>query len=130
MATSRQPGAPVPWRAVRVLVVLCVAVALIAGCSDEEATPVDLSSSGGASTSAPAADPPAGDQGGAPAVDGEPPPTPHAIGESPQARAYAEEQCRDDPEAERGVVRIVDPSTQRVVGEVIVDCAEVRSTSE
>ena len=66
----------------------------------------------------------------APPTEGELPPTPHAIGESPQARAYAEEQCRNDPAAERGVVRIVDPSTQRVVGEVIVDCDEVRSTPE
>ncbi len=39
---------------------------------------------------------------------------------------YAEQQCLDDPELKQGYVQIVDPATQTKVGEVTVDCAQVR----
>ena len=42
---------------------------------------------------------------------------------------FAEQQCFDDPEAEEGVIRIVEPESEEVVGEVVVDCEEVRSQS-
>ncbi len=38
----------------------------------------------------------------------------------------AEKQCLDDPELAEGTVRIVDPVTNEVVSELIVQCAEVR----
>jgi hypothetical protein len=114
-----RPAAAIPSSAVRLAVVLCVVVGL-AACSSEEATPVELSTS--TSTTA-AADPGTG------STDGTLPPTPHAVGENPQARAYAEQQCLDDPSLEQGTIRIVDPTTQTVVGEVVVACDEVRSAS-
>ncbi len=42
-------------------------------------------------------------------------------------RRYAEQQCLDDPKLDQGYVQIVDPSTNEKVGEVTVDCEEVRS---
>jgi hypothetical protein len=88
---------------------------LASGCSDDGATPVDLGTGAPSTTTTTAGQSP--DQR---------PATPHAIGENPQARAYAEDQCRQHPEQAQGVIRIVDPSSNTVVGEVVVDCGEVR----
>lgn len=90
------------------LLVLAVISAVLSACSEEEATPVDLTPGATTTTTLP------------------PGATPHAIGDNPQARFHAEQQCRDDPEQGEGVVRIVDPATDAVLGEVVVDCDEVR----
>lgn len=46
------------------------------------------------------------------------------------AQQHAEQQCIDDPAATEGVIRIVDPETDEVVAEVIVDCVDVRASGE
>lgn len=97
----------------RRVLVLVATLSAAAACSGEEAQPIDLR--GSTATSSTSSSVVA---------------TPHAVGENPQARFYAEEQCRKDPEKEQGVIRIVDPATDKVVGEVIVDCAEVRLEAE
>lgn len=105
----RLAGAPLACPLVRNLVTVVVLVIALAGCSEDEARPIDLGTPDSAPTTSP---------------DG--PATPHAIGENPQARAYAEQQCRDDPDQDQGVIRIVDPATDEVLGEVAVDCDELR----
>ncbi len=97
-------------------VVACVVlVTTVGACTDETATPVDFD----AVTTTSVADPAAGET-----VD------------DPNAEARAEvdrlarEQCLDDPELEVGTVRIVDPTTDEVVSEYVVDCAEVRADDE
>ncbi len=45
------------------------------------------------------------------------------------AIGYAEQQCLDDPELVEGYVRIVVPDTEEIVGEITVDCEQVRSAS-
>lgn len=47
-----------------------------------------------------------------------------------QIRQLAEQQCLDDPTKTEGVIRIVEPDTEQVVGEMIVDCAEVRAGTD
>jgi hypothetical protein len=86
-------------------------VFLLASCTNDAATPIDLSSS----TSAPLTT-------GVPLPDDDP------NAESRQmAIDFAEQQCVDDPDKDEGIIRIVDPETEQVVGEVVADCAEVRS---
>jgi hypothetical protein len=105
--------------AVHRLMLLVVLALSVVACGQEQADPIDLGA-GRAGTAEPDA--------GSAEDDPEPgsmPPTPHAVGENPQARAHAEQQCVDHPEQEQGVIRIVDPSTNAVVGEVVVDCDEV-----
>lgn len=91
------------------LLVLALLSVILSACSEEEATPIDLTP--GATTTTTALPPGA---------------TPHGIGENPQARFHAEQQCRDDPEQDEGVIRIVDPTNDAVLGKVVVDCDEVR----
>jgi hypothetical protein len=96
---------------VRRLLLLVAALALLgAACAEEESTPIDLGR-GGASPS-------------------ERPAVPHAINETPEARAFAEQQCRDDPGLDEGVIRIVDPVSEQVVGEIVVECEAVRADAE
>ena len=82
----------------------------LGGCTSEDATPVDLQQ-----------------QPTTPAVT----PTDSSADQNEaaraQARAFAAQQCFDDPEASEGVIQIVDPETDQVVGTVTVDCAEARS---
>ena len=102
------------------MVLLSLSVAGV-GCSEEDATPLDLGTGGSSATTATA--------GGAGPEAASDVPTPHAVGENPQARAHAEQQCLDDIELAQGVIRIVDPATDTVVGEVIVECTEVRGST-
>lgn len=91
---------------------------LLAGCSGEATTPIDLGSSTTV-TGVPAT-----------ADHGQVAPDEDLNAESRQmAIDFAEQQCFDDPEAEQGVIRIVEPETEQVVGEVVVDCEEVRSSA-
>lgn len=98
---------------------LGAALVVLAACSGEDATPVDLDSStttqhGSGPTSE------GGEGSSLPAYD--------QNAESRQmAVDFAEQQCLDDPEADEGIIRIVDPRTDQVVGEVIVDCVDVRA---
>lgn len=91
------------------LLVLAVVSAVLSGCSEEEATPIDLTPGATTTTALP------------------PGATPHTIGDNPQARFHAEQQCLEDPEQDEGVIRIVDPANDAVLGEVVVDCDEVRA---
>lgn len=43
-----------------------------------------------------------------------------------ELQQLAEQQCLNDPELTEGTVRIVDPETNEVVSELIVQCDEVR----
>ncbi len=50
--------------------------------------------------------------------------------ERDRVRQLAEQQCLDDPAKTEGVIRIVDPQTDQVVSEFVVDCAEVRAAQD
>lgn len=95
----------------RRIVVLATVLGGLAACSGEEARPIDLQGPTSSSSTSLVA-------------------TPHAVGENPQARFHAERQCREDPELDQGVIRIVDPASDAVVGEVVVECAAVRDEPE
>ena len=84
--------------------------ALLASCTNDAATPIDLSSTSAPPTS------------GVPLPDDDP-----NADSRQMAIDFAEQQCVDDPAKDEGIIRIVDPETEEVVGEVIADCAEVRS---
>jgi hypothetical protein len=84
------------------------AVLALGACGEEPATPIDLRQGRPAATTTPG------------------PVTPHPIGENPQARAHAERQCREDADLDQGVISIVDPRSDKVVGVVVVDCDELR----
>lgn len=43
-----------------------------------------------------------------------------------ELQQLAEQQCLNDPELVEGTVRIVDPATNEIVSELIIQCAEVR----
>lgn len=80
---------------------------LLMSCGGEDATPIDLD----ATTSTVG-----------PLIDDDP------NAESRQlVQDLAEQQCLDDPAKVEGVIRIVDPDTDEVVGEFLADCAEVRA---
>ena len=51
----------------------------------------------------------------------------HQLEPTDQMRDLAEQQCLDDPELDEGFVQAVDPTTDQVMSEVTVDCADVRS---
>lgn len=89
-----------------------LAILAFGACSSEGATPVDLDpvDQPATSSASPASSP--DDQNDA---------------AREQARAYATQQCLDDPEATEGVIQIVDPDTDQVAATVTVDCAAVRS---
>jgi hypothetical protein len=79
----------------------------VAGCSGEEPQPIDLTET--VTTLDPGSVEP-GD--------------PNAT-ERQRMQELAEQQCRDDPDLERGVVRLVDPRTDETLAEVVADCAEI-----
>jgi hypothetical protein len=89
---------------------------LVGACTDEGATPVDLD----AITTSSSVDPDA-----IPFSD-----DPTNVASRQMAVDFAEAQCFDDPELEEGVIRIVDPESDDVVGEVVADCVEVRAEQE
>ena len=78
-----------------------------AACTDQNTVPLDLDGT------VPPVDPPA-----------------HADTGNEEARAegqrLAEQQCFDDPTLEKGIVQIVQPETDFVVAEIVVDCSELR----
>ncbi|MFV0259886.1 MAG: hypothetical protein ACK5PP_15725 [Acidimicrobiales bacterium] len=81
-----------------------VALVLLAGCTGEDATPIqDVTSTT--------------DLG-----------TPHLLPPNEQMEELARQQCRDDPELEQGEVNAVDPANpDEIISSVVVDCAEVRA---
>ena len=93
---------------VRVLAA-CVALttAALAGCSGEEAVPIDPANP--------------------PVLDAEPPDISHPIQPTPEMEALARRQCVDDPSLDQGYVEAVDPNTDRVLTRITVDCATVRA---
>lgn len=60
-------------------------------------------------------------------------PTTTVVGADPnaevraEAQGYADQQCLDDPELAEGVLEIVDPDTEEIVGRITANCASVRS---
>lgn len=77
-------------------------IAIATGCTGEDATPLTP----GSSTV---------------------PTTPHQLEPTEQMQELAEQQCRDDPSLDEGVVEAVDPSNpDQVLASVVVDCAEIR----
>lgn len=75
---------------------------VVAACTGEDATPIVP---------------------GAPTTDGT---TPHLIEPTDQMRELAEQQCRDDPDLEQGVVNAVDPADEeQILASVVVECADV-----
>lgn len=50
----------------------------------------------------------------------------HAVTPTPEVEEYARQQCLDDPSLGEGVVRIIEPETDTVVAEVVIDCDDVR----
>ncbi len=93
-------------RALGAVLALVVTLAA-AGCSGEEAVPID----------------PANPPTTAPDLTD----VTHAIEPTDQMRAAASQQCLDDPDLAEGYVRAVDPATDQVVAELAVDCDEVRA---
>ncbi len=93
----------------RYVFALCLA---LAACTGEEATPIDLQRTVTTSVDATTTteDPNA------------------EVRE--QAEQLAAEQCLEDPELEKGIIQIVDPDSGEIAGEVIADCAVVRSQQE
>ncbi|MGF1596585.1 MAG: hypothetical protein ACFCVK_06585 [Acidimicrobiales bacterium] len=52
--------------------------------------------------------------------------TPHLLSPTDEMRELAAQQCRDDPELDRGVVNAVDPADDdRLLSSVEVDCNDV-----
>lgn len=110
---------PRRWTDAKILGSVCLLLVL-SSCTGEDAVPLDLGST---------------------------PPTSHGVGAGDEAEGsdsttdpneaqrqlvigYAEQQCLDDPDLEEGYVAILVPDTEEKVGEVSVDCAEVRSRPE
>ncbi len=95
---------------VRIARNLLFALGLAAGvvaCSEQDTVPLDLDGT------IPLVDPPAhSDAGNEEARE--------------QGQQLAEQQCLDDPQLAEGVVKIVQPETDFVVAEIVVDCSEVR----
>ncbi|MDH3679442.1 MAG: hypothetical protein OEV40_05760 [Acidimicrobiia bacterium] len=82
-------------------IVLGVLATVLAACAGEDATPIVP----GATTA---------------------PTTPHLLEPTDQMRELAEQQCRDDPELDRGEVNAVDPANdEQILATVIVDCDDV-----
>lgn len=86
---------------------LALVLALVAGCTDEEAVPIDPANP--------------------PIVEAEPPDITHPIQPTPRMEELARQQCVDDPSLDEGYVEAVDPETDQVLTQIAVDCAEVRS---
>ncbi len=115
-------------RSVHLLVALASAGVLLAACTSEPATVIDLdaptttaTASSGSSDGSTVTAPPLPDE-----VD---PDDPNAESQQMVIDA-ARQQCLDDPELDEGVVRIVLEATGEVASEYRVDCDEVRSESD
>lgn len=104
-ATGTVQGVSGRWS----MAVCFVVVVWLSGCSGETADPIDLRATTSVVESVPL-----------------PENDPNAEARQ-QVEDLAEQQCLDDPTADEGVIRIVEPESNEVVGEVIVDCDEVRS---
>jgi len=88
----------------------------LAACTTEATTPVDLSGT----TTTTLANPHG-------SVDPETDPNAEVRA---QAQQLADAQCLEDETLEEGIIRIVDPDTDEVVGEISADCEAVRLAAE
>jgi hypothetical protein len=85
------------------------AVMVLAGCTGEEATPLDEL-------------PPTTVEGSGAGVT-----TPHLLEPTDEMRNLARRQCLDDPDLVQGEVNAVDPSNpEEVLASAVVDCSTVR----
>lgn len=92
----------------RVLVLVPLMVALAAGCTEEDAVPIDP------------ANPPTT------AAELDLTDITHTLEPTPQMEQLARQQCLDDPDADQGYIEAVDPETGDVMSAITVDCDEVR----
>ncbi len=106
------PRAGLKWK----LGLIGTIVGFGAACTGETAVPIDLNS-----TTVPNVEPSTIPE----ALDPENP----NEDQNRVAVAYAEQQCLEDPELEEGYVRIVVPETEEIVGEITVDCEQVRAAA-
>ena len=96
--------------------ILLAALLLVgAGCTGEDATPVDLSP-----TTTTVVDP-----HGSTADDVDP-----NTEVRTQAQLLADDQCLEDESLEEGTIQIVDPDTDEIVGVITADCEAVRLAAE
>ncbi len=100
----------------RQLTLATIVVGFGAACTGETAVPIDLNS-----TTVPIVE-------SSTIPDGLDPANPNED-QNRVAVGYAEQQCLDDPELEEGYVRIVVPDTEEIVGEITVDCEQVRAAA-
>ncbi|MEM7324557.1 MAG: hypothetical protein AAF531_15820, partial [Actinomycetota bacterium] len=77
----------------------------LAGCVDDSATPIDPQE---------------------PGVTFDFTDVTHTMEPTPDMRAAAEQQCRDDAALDEGYVKAVDPSSGAVMAEITINCDEVR----
>ncbi len=100
----------------RYLVLAAIFVGFGSACTGETAVPIDLNS-----TTVPAVE--------SSTIPGVLDPENPNEAQNQVAVGYAEQQCLDDPDLEEGYVRIVVPETEEIVGEITVDCEQVRTGS-
>ncbi|MEZ5340048.1 MAG: hypothetical protein R2706_00970 [Acidimicrobiales bacterium] len=86
---------------------------LLTACTGEDSTPIDLQNSGSVASTPEVSEVPIVDDPNAEVRE--------------QAKQLAAQQCLDDPTLEQGVIRIIDPDTDEMAGEVIADCEVVRA---
>jgi hypothetical protein len=89
----------------------CLFVLLVglgaAACTEQDTVPLDLDGT------VPLVEPPAHSDSGNEEAQAE-------------GQRLARQQCLEDPSLEEGVVQIVQPETDFVVAEIVVNCSEVR----
>ena len=92
----------------RILLPVVLVLAVAAGCTEEDAVPIDP------------ANPPTT------AAELDLSDVTHSLEPTPQMEQLARQQCLDDPDAEQGYIEAVDPETGDVMSAITVDCDEVR----
>lgn len=92
----------------RVLLPVVLVLAVAAGCTEEDAVPID----------------PANPPTTAPELDLSD--VTHSLEPTPRMEQLARQQCLDDSDAEEGYIEAVDPETGDVMSAITVDCDEVR----
>ena len=107
------------------LALLAVFAVVAAACTEEPAVEIDLNSTV-ADEPLPSASTTQAPTGGTGGTEGPEAADPNAE-QNRITLQYAEQQCLDDPDLEQGYVQIIDQATNNKVGEVTVDCAELRA---
>ena len=93
----------------RILLFVALVAVLTAGCTEEDAVPIDP------------ANPPTT------AAELDLTDVTHTLEPTAQMEQLARQQCLDDPDADQGYVEAVDPETGDVMSTITLDCDEVRA---